>query len=407
MAADYCMACGACAGAAPAGAVTLEYDPSCGMPRPRVHDVAAAQGLPRAICPGGGYPIIGLSRALFGETPQRTLELGAWRGLWAARSSEAGLCAQASSGGVMTAIAAHLLGQGLVQGVVVTRMAFGPAGPAPHTWIARSVDELLAAQGSKYCPVPALSILPEMARASGPLAFIGTPCQIAAVRLLQQQEAAWRETIRYTIGNFCGGFRDHRETLALIRRAGFDPARVVAFRYRGDGQPGSLYIEDDTGRSVRWAYPGYARKTGFIKHLRCRLCVDATAELADFACGDAWLGRFLDTGLGWSLVLTRSEAAHTVFQAMLAQGQVEVADVSVEEVLASQRQNLGSKKARQQARRLLLRRLGRRCVPAYDGGYTQEAGSLLLEARVHVSHTLMYALERMGLYPAVMRLLRR
>ena len=32
-----------------------------------------------------------------------------------------------------------------------------------------------------------------------------------------------------------------------------------------------------------------------LKYSRCRLCVDATGELADLSFGDAWIERFLKT----------------------------------------------------------------------------------------------------------------
>jgi coenzyme F420 hydrogenase subunit beta len=358
------------------------------------------------VCPGRGYPVVALGESLFPDVLEVDIELGRWTGLWAARMAEDRLLVDASSGGVMTGIAAHLLAAGHVRGVAVTLLRYGNSGPRPEPIIARSLDELLLAQGSKYCPVPLLALLPELERSDGPFALVGTPCQIAALRLLQRVQPEWRERVPLCIGSFCGGFRDLRDTDALIRRSGFDPTRVTRFRYRGGGQPGSMLIEDGSGRSAILPYPDYARRTGFAKIARCRTCVDATAELADFACGDAWIPRFLESGKGWSILMTRSETAQAVVRELAKQGALALMTVSVEEVRKSQKDNLLSKKRRQGARRRLYASLGL-AVPEFDGGYPESQGGLLSELKVHLSHSIFQTLERLGLYPAFARLIGR
>jgi coenzyme F420 hydrogenase subunit beta len=249
-------------------------------------------------------------------------------------------------------------------------------------------------------------ILPEVRRFPGSLAVIGTPCQIAALRLLQEKEPELRKKVTHVIGNFCGGFRDLRETDTLVQRAGLSPRELVRFRYRGGGQPGSMRMETSSGDHAELPYPHYVRKTGYVKHKRCRTCVDATAELADFACGDAWIPRFLETGRAWSLLLTRSTEADRVLATLVEEGIVEVAHVEYDEIVRSQRDNLTSKKTRQLARRYLMGMMGMR-LPEFDGGYNDERSSMKLETRVMVQHTVFHFLERCGLYPTVAKLLRR
>jgi coenzyme F420 hydrogenase subunit beta len=303
----------------------------------------------------------------------------------------------------MTAIASHLLANGHVDGVVVTSMRYGQPGPRPYVAIARSDSELRAAQGSKYAPVPALAVLPQLRALKGRYAFVGTPCQVAAVRALQRQDALWRDRITVCIANFCGGFRDLRETDTLIRRAGMQPGAVTFLRYRGGGQPGSMLIRDTSGGEAEIPYPHYARRTGFIKHRRCRLCVDATAELADFACGDAWLPRFQSSVQPWSLVLARSMRAREMLDDLHRCGLTTVEDVTPDEVCRSQAQNLASKKTRQEARRTLSRWL-RLPVPDFDGGWPRGSCNVALELKVALSHNFIYFLERMGVYPLCARL---
>jgi coenzyme F420 hydrogenase subunit beta len=313
---------------------------------------------------------------------------------------------RASSGGVMTALADYLITTGQVEGAVVTGMQYGSPGPRPRTFLARNRRELLQAQGSKYCPSSPFLALTEAMKTSERFLFLGTPCQIAALRMLQERRPELRRKFPFAIGNFCGGFRDFRETDMLILREGFSPSEVTEFRYRGGGQPGYMSMENDQGLSARRPYPEYSRRTGYIKNWRCRLCVDATAELADFSCGDAWLPRFLQSGQPWSIIMTRTPEATSVIEAMCRGQWLLLRDVSVDEIQQSQRDNLTSKKTRQAARRRLYSLLGY-AMPEFDGGFEQTDRGLLLEAKVLMTHVTLYSMERLGLYPVFGKLLGR
>jgi coenzyme F420 hydrogenase subunit beta len=334
------------------------------------------------------------------------MECGAWREMWAAHSNDPDILERAASGGVMTAIALYLITSGKVDGAVVTRIKYGSPGPRPETYIARFSEELLDAQGSKYCPVDAMKILPQAGRFFGKLVFIGTPCQIAALRLLQQLRSDLKEKFPYTIGNFCGGFSDFRQTDTIIKRQKIAPDKVVNFRYRGGGQPGSMLIRDDSGKTIILPYPSYMRKTGFVKHKRCRLCVDAMAELADFSCGDAWIPRFLDSEFPWSLIISRTKDANAILKSMAKQRFLTLKDVSVKELKKSQHLNLFSKKTRQYSRRRFMRFWGER-LPDFDGGYPEKNSGILLEYKVQGRNFLLYISEILGIYPLLARLLRR
>lgn len=405
---NLCISCGACVAASPPGAIEMRYDAGSGMFYPKLlkPGLVTGKGEEVAVCPGKGYPIIGLSRRFESPGQKICVEFGTWRKAWAAQSSDQVILERASSGGVMIAIAEYLMASGRVDGAVVTGMQYGPPGPRPKAYIARTRKELLEAQGSKYCPSPTLLALSEALETRERFLFIGTPCQIGGLRMLQELRPELRERFPFVIGNFCGGFRDCRETDALIRRQGFSPLTIRRFRYRGGGQPGSMLMENEGGKTASLPYPQYARKTGFLENRRCRMCVDATAELADFSCGDAWLPRFLKTGSPWSIIMTRSGEATEIVESMEREKSLFLKDVSDDEIKESQRGNLLSKKTRQAARRRLFGSIGF-ALPEFDGGFPPSHGGEMLEAKVLATGSITYVLERIGLYPAFAKLLRR
>lgn len=403
-----CISCGACVAAKPQARLEMKESPQAGMYFPETDLPPGAWGSGKEfdVCPGKGYEIERLADSLYPGSPNRDVFLGHWASAWACRSLSERLGRNAASGGIMTSLCQHLLASGVVDGAVVTGFTFGSPGPRPKAFIATTTDELFAAQGSKYCPVPMDQVLAEVREFSGRVVFVGTPCQIAGLRLLQGREPKLKDKVPVTVGNFCGGFRDLRETDRIIRRAQHSPDCVTQFRYRGGGQPGSMKIVDESGSITTLTYPDYVRLTGVTKNRRCRMCVDATAELADFACGDAWIPRFLESGLQWSILLARSEYASRVIDEMKNIGALELAEVSREEIMSSQKGNLTSKKVRQQARRKLYRILGF-ALPEFDGGYVKHKSGIALELKVFLSQSLLALLETLRIYPIFAKLIGR
>ena len=167
-----------------------------------------------------------------------------------------------------------------------------------------------------------------------------------------------------------------------------------------------MLLEDSSGKQKKLPYPNYARMTGVVKYLRCRLCVDATAELADFSCGDAWIPKYLKSGRAWSIVLARSNKAVSILNELEAKELITREQVSVEDIKSSQRGNLTSKKNRQKGRMKLYKLLGYK-LPSFDGGYHKNNEGLMLEFKVHVSHTIFSILERIGLYKMFSKLIGR
>lgn len=361
-----------------------------------------------SVCPGRGYDIREIGNRKFGGDLYDSYELGLYKQLGVGYSTTEKIMEKASSGGLMTSIAAYMIEQKIVDGVIVTKGVPGDGkkiGPRTKTYIAKSLEELLDAQGSKYCPVPSLDVRKLVDNFDGLLAFIGTPCQIAGLELLKEQQHEWVKKIIFTIGNFCGGFRDFRETDKIIERAGFNPKHVEVFSYRGGGQPGRMHIQVG-GEIKELAYPDYAKATGFIKNKRCRYCVDATGELADISLGDAWINKYLKSENAWSIFIARSAIANQVIDGMRTSKKLICEEISEKEIIASQLGNITTKKYRQGARNRLAR-LFRIKTPSFDIPNEGGRKAMFFELKVIVTHKVFYFLELIGLYPIVSKILKR
>jgi coenzyme F420-reducing hydrogenase beta subunit len=72
----------------------------------------------------------------------------------------------------MTQLAIFLLSKGVVDRVAVTKFVYTEQGPRTKTFLTTSVDEIMASQGSKYCPVDISLFLKDLDAFEGSVAYI-------------------------------------------------------------------------------------------------------------------------------------------------------------------------------------------------------------------------------------------
>ncbi|CAM4054880.1 Coenzyme F420 hydrogenase/dehydrogenase, beta subunit C-terminal domain [Gillisia hiemivivida] len=359
------------------------------------------------ICPGKGYPIVKMGeKQSLNENIQHDYRLGYYNSIGAARSKDDRITKNSTSGGMIPAVANYLLENNIVNGVLTVKTIYTKNGPEPKPFIATNLSDLISSQGSKYRPIPLFENIDNVINFDGNLAVIGTPCQIAGLRMLQEVNSKLNKKIKFTITNFCGGYRDYRETERIFELKGINKKNIEFFTYRGKGQPGSMLIKEAKKDEINLPYPDYARLTGHIKYKRCRLCVDATGELSDLSFGDAWMPKYLNSGNKWSFFISRTETGRSVLKKMFDDNLFHHSEISKEELIESQSGNINTKKERQNSRNKLYEFLGVR-IPAFDGGYSKKDTNLKLELKVATSHNIFLFLEKIKLYTPIARLIKR
>ena len=393
---DLCLGCGICCYENRMG--EMRFSKKKGQYVPELAGSAGNKGAKAlAVCPGKGYSIVGDARALYENGAEYSIDLGYVHKVYAVHSNDEAVLAKASSGGIITELCLHLLAGKIVDRVVVTKFIYTHEGIRTKTILTDSTDDILESQGSKYCPVNISDVLKELMKFSGKVAFVGTPCQIAGIRALQKETDIFKGKDIITIANFCGGYKSYKNIMRLAKIHHIDFDKINYFRFRGGGQPGSLFMSDVSGKKIQSPYPKYVGYTGYSRNLRCRLCVDATAELADIACGDAWLPRFENMFGPWSLAITRNSFGSNLIEQMIEAKKITAAHVTLQEVIESQKLNIRSTKYRQTSRRRLYKILGYK-LPKFDGGYRKESTGLKTELIVHLKLKLTLFLEKIGLY---------
>lgn len=200
--------------------------------------------------------------------------------------------AAGSGGGVATAILWDLLRYEEVDGCVVTRM--NPKNPwIGDTFIARTCDELLTSQGSKYMIIPVNVALSEIRAMKGRYAYAALPCQVHGFRLATEQIPELKQKIPVVIGLFCGGSLEPYIISELLKTKGLVTEDIKAFQFRGGEWPGKIRAVLKNGEIINMHHSNY--KDGGYNYFiaiympkRCQTCIDGSNELADLSVSDAW-----------------------------------------------------------------------------------------------------------------------
>ena len=328
-----CTGCGACAGMAPK-LFRMEDNPQTGLRPVRVATVAdpASEQRALAVCPGAGAgpkPASAPATPLAADTPCAK-EWGSVLEVWEGHATDAAMRWRGSSGGAITALAAFALESGAAEGVVHVRQSSGNALLNEST-ISKTAEELLAAAGSRYAPASPCDRLDDVAASSGPLVFIGKPCDVQAAAAAAERHTGIARNIALTMSIFCAGAPSTNGTRALLSALGVPPdATVTSIRYRGEGWPGEMAASylSTSGEAHSTRGISYEEGWGNIlqKHRqwRCHLCADHTGEFADISVGDPW-DKPRDGGdpQGSSLIVVRSARGRDFLNRAIAAGAIQ------------------------------------------------------------------------------------
>jgi coenzyme F420 hydrogenase subunit beta len=369
-----CHGCGTCAGLCPNEAVTMTIAAGLWVPK-IISEKCSGCGICARVCPGYYVDFNELSKFAFRE-PQGDMAYSCYTG----HSTDLGLRVNSASGGVASQILIYMLEKGLIDGALVTRM--NPAHPLEsEAFIAKTADQIIAASKSKYCPVAANSALRDILHMKGRFAVVGLPCHLHGIRKAEQLFPTLRAKIVLHLGLMCSHMVRFSGTEFVIEKMQVQRNQIRSITYRGSGWPGLMTINTALeSKSIplvgNWRSYWPVFSSFLYTPLRCTMCPDQMAELADISLGDAWLPEFRGDKLGKSILLTRTTYAESLLEAMHSAGVISLLPSSIAKVKRSQAVNLRFKKDDFHTRKALFKALNVQ-TPAFS---PDSSGSLSLMA---------------------------
>ncbi|MDZ4078358.1 Coenzyme F420 hydrogenase/dehydrogenase, beta subunit C-terminal domain [Hydrocarboniphaga sp.] len=193
-----------------------------------------------------------------------------------------------SSGGVLSALQVYLLENGIVDYIISTEVTSNdPIGTTVS--VCRNRSDVLRAAGSRYSPSAPLRTISSFLEQDGKFAFVGKPCDVAALRRLGEVDARVKDKVAIMLSFMCAGVPSRHSTNRLVESLGLSSENLATFRYRGDGWPGLTKAVSKSGEVRTMTYEqSWGKYLGPNVQWRCKICPDGTGELADIVCADAW-----------------------------------------------------------------------------------------------------------------------
>lgn len=274
-----CCHCGLCVGICPAGVLRLN---EAAYPEIVAAERCTSCGLCVASCPGRGVDFAKLED-LFCDGNKTHPVAGRYHNTWLGRDPDDARVLDSSAGGVVSAVVRHCLETGLVDVSVGVRSE--PSGKA-LPYVITSPEGIAQARQSKYQIAPVCSLLQTIPK-DKKIIFVGTGCQVAAVRKLQARNSTWRERIPLVVGIYCATGNLAPEALPfLCRLLNIDPNSVRDLQFRNGPYPGRVRVETSDGTVGTLTKDEYKWLYVLFTEPRCMDCPDLTNTLSDIAVGD-------------------------------------------------------------------------------------------------------------------------
>jgi len=331
-----CSGCGACVVACPRqvlgydGDRPVQTDAESGLDSCRFGDAGCSVCV-RA-CARFHPDMEAMETAVLGRPRRAEESWGVSIDVVAARALDSGVRSGGQDGGMVTALLSWAFDEGLIDGAVVSGL--DPERPQhPRPLLVESAAELLACARSRYTYSPNPLALRDVAP-SRRVAFVGTPCEVSAVRRAQAAGLKKFRSVVFTAGLMCSetftteGFLDH----LLQRTLGIDLADVRKVNIKGrvlvdvaPGREGGLRHGTVAGTEARIVEPGLVEIP--LKECKpsardaCHWCPDFSAELADVSAGGLGLE-------GWTFSVVRTEIGVEWLYRAARAGRLEVRDAA-------------------------------------------------------------------------------
>jgi len=312
---ELCSGCGACVLVCPFAC--LEYSEE----KPNLVKKCEMCGICPRVCPRFEFSQEAMERLAFERESQPNEEFGIFRRLVIAQATDDAVLRVCQDGGVVSALLAYALDNGVVDSAIVSDMnKEKPWFPMPRV-ISASPD-ILRCAGTKYTYSPSLLALQQATQQKKKsVAFVGTPCQIQSLRKIEAFPLKkYSGIIGFTIGLMCtesfvyeGLLKNHVENVL-----GVSLNNVAKMNIKG-----RVLISTKSGQIMEIPL----REAKQYTRKGCLPCTDFSAELADISVGGLGLN-------GWTFTILRSKKGEEIFNDAEKAGAIRTRSVE-EEKLAS------------------------------------------------------------------------
>jgi coenzyme F420 hydrogenase subunit beta len=321
-----CLGCGTCVVVCPFNCLEYIGEKPCLVKECKVCGICAQA------CPQYEWSLPKVENFVFGRERKPEEEFGIYRRLAITRAANSQILNVCQDGGAVTALLLFALKEGIIDGAIVTmKDQEKPFYPRPA--LATTAEEILQSAGTKYFySLNILALTEAIKQKKSHIAFVGTPCQIRAIRKMQTAGLKkYVAPLKILIGLACSECFTYEGLMEnhIRKRLGINPDYVKKINIKGK----MLVMLDSGAVSIPLT------ETKQYTRQSCRFCGDFSSELADISAGGVGLE-------GWTFIIIRTEKGEELFSGAERAGVIKTRSAS-EEANALNLLNKLSRKKRQ------------------------------------------------------------
>jgi len=305
-----CLGCGACVIVCPFNCLEYIGEKPCLVKECKICGVCAQT------CPQYKWTLSKIESFVFGRGRKPEEEFGIYRRLAIAQAADSQILDACQDGGAVTALLLFALKERIIDGAIVTKKEHErPFYPRPT--IATTAEEILQSAGTTYFYSPNILALTEaIKQKKSNIAFVGTPCQIRAVRKMQMMGLKkYVAPLNVLIGLACSECFTYEGLMEnhIHGKLSINPNSIKKINIKGKML---VTLDSETVAIPLAETKQYVRQS-------CRFCQDFSSELADISVG----------GLGlenWTFAIIRTEKGEELFSSAEKAGAIKIRDASEE-----------------------------------------------------------------------------
>ncbi|MHA2431112.1 MAG: dihydroorotate dehydrogenase electron transfer subunit [Promethearchaeota archaeon] len=310
-----CVYCGACA----AFCANIKFNREKEIPIEDgsckdVNTCRDGYGLCYNLCPKTEIDRISLSlldKWVFGK--KHDTILGHYIGIYSVKLTDKAREVIPGRAGPLTGLLWVAMKNGLIDASIITDK---DENFSPFPVIAKNERDLFRCAGYKPSQSPTISLVGEaINKEFNDIAVVGTPCQIQALRKLQNHPIFDYEAydlVSLAVGTFCFGTFHNQQLSELFRELDIRPNQIETI----DSHQHNFKMQVKTNSTTKEIAFNYL----YEKAIRnaCFTCSDYTASFADISVGR------VGSEQGWDTLIIRTKRGKQVFDLALDQGFIEI-----------------------------------------------------------------------------------
>jgi coenzyme F420 hydrogenase subunit beta len=319
-----CLGCGACIIVCPFNC--LEYLNG----KPKLVTECKDCSICAKICPQYDRTLSKLEQFVFGRERKTNEEFGVFRRLALAQTSDSKILSVSQDGGAVTSLLLFALENGIIDSAIVSGASTEkPLLSVPK--LATTSKEILECAGTRYFYSPNILALPDAVKQKKRnIAFVGTPCQIRAIRKMQLVGLKkYTDPLKFLIGLMCSECFTYE---GLMEKHIRGTLNLNLNEIKKMNIKGKMLVTTESGvQTISLAEAKqYARSN-------CHFCSDFSSELADISVGGLGLEK-------WTFTIVRTEKGEELFSSAEKAGVIKTRNVNEEANALNLLRKLSTKK---------------------------------------------------------------